>query len=181
MNDDPWFESCEGRDLAQGDLLYRCNVLKWQAEDVSPDGQIDVTEVATDVVVLTQSCDLENDGKTDYVLLAELINYDQLVRDFPNQKYGGKEFRSNCSRGRYPKLSLLPPFAGPPALNWSIVDFSHLYTLPKSIIADHAASMGLRLRMRSPYREHLSQSFARYFMRVGLPEGLGAFDRYSPA
>ena len=26
-----------------------------------------------------------------------------------------------------------------------------------------------RLRLLPPYREHLSQAFARYFMRVGLP------------
>jgi len=26
-----------------------------------------------------------------------------------------------------------------------------------------------RLRLRPPYREHLSQAFARFFMRVGLP------------
>lgn len=26
-----------------------------------------------------------------------------------------------------------------------------------------------RLRLLPPYREHLSQAFARYFMQVGLP------------
>jgi hypothetical protein len=29
--------------------------------------------------------------------------------------------------------------------------------------------------MRSPYREHLAQSFARYFMRVGLPVNIPPF------
>ena len=29
--------------------------------------------------------------------------------------------------------------------------------------------------MRSPYREHLAQAFARYFMRVGLPVDIPAF------
>ena len=29
--------------------------------------------------------------------------------------------------------------------------------------------MARRLRLLPPYREHLSQSFARFFMRVGLP------------
>lgn len=28
------------------------------------------------------------------------------------------------------------------------------------------------LRLLPPYREHLSQAFARYFMRVGLPQDL---------
>ena len=34
----------------------------------------------------------------------------------------------------------------------------------------------LRKRLLPPYREHLSQSFARYFMRVGLPTDIPADD-----
>ena len=32
-----------------------------------------------------------------------------------------------------------------------------------------ARRLGNRLRLCPPYREHLAQSFARFFMRVGLP------------
>jgi maleate cis-trans isomerase len=35
-----------------------------------------------------------------------------------------------------------------------------------------AALFGERVRLLSPYKEHLSQAFARYFMRVGLPRPL---------
>ncbi|WP_422751329.1 hypothetical protein [Micromonospora sp. WMMD1219] len=179
MTDQSWFELCKGRALMQGDLLPQCGVLKWQDEGVDPD-EMEGTIVATDVVILTQSCDLEHDGKVEFVLLAELLNYDELVRVNP-AKYGKKDFRSQCSRGRYPNLALLPPFVGPPTLSWTIVDFSHLYTLPKPVVENHAEAMGTRLRLRSPYREHISQGFARYFMRVGLPAGLEAFDKYTPA
>jgi hypothetical protein len=37
--------------------------------------------------------------------------------------------------------------------------------------------LGPRLRLRSPYREHLAQAFARYFMRVGLPHDARAFEK----
>lgn len=37
------------------------------------------------------------------------------------------------------------------------------------IIKGIAERNGKRLRLCPPYREHLSQAFARYFMRVGLP------------
>jgi hypothetical protein len=32
-----------------------------------------------------------------------------------------------------------------------------------------------RIRLLPPYREHLSQAFARHFMRVGLPSGIPQF------
>ncbi|MBD5492017.1 MAG: hypothetical protein HDR16_07880 [Lachnospiraceae bacterium] len=37
------------------------------------------------------------------------------------------------------------------------------------IAKEMAFKNGKRLRLCPPYREHLSQAFARYFMRVGLP------------
>jgi hypothetical protein len=49
-------------------------------------------------------------------------------------------------------------------------------TLPKGYIADFATQGGARLRIVPPYREHLAQAFARYFMRVGLPSSLDAFE-----
>ena len=51
-----------------------------------------------------------------------------------------------------------------------IVDFHSVHTVPRAfldtLIAERAAK---RLRLLPPYREHLSQSLARFFMRVGLP------------
>jgi hypothetical protein len=35
---------------------------------------------------------------------------------------------------------------------------------------------GRRLRLLPPYREHLSQAFARFFMRVGLPVDIPPFN-----
>jgi hypothetical protein len=178
---DTWFEVYHGSQLMQGDVLFACEVMHWQA---IPDGQTDEVHydaVATDVIVLTQSCDLEHEGKTEFVLLAEVVNYDALVASDPNSKYAAKSFRVNCARGRIPQLALLPPFDGPPEITWSLVDFSHLYTMPKAFVEGHAASAGQRLRMRSPYREHLSQAFGYYFMRVGLPRGIAEFENYKRA
>ena len=178
MSDDAWFEVIDGPLLMQGDLLPGCEVLHWRIEDISPDGNIDTSVVATDVVVLTQSCDLENEGKAEFVLLAELVDYDLLIKHDP-AKYG-KSFRSNCAKGRNVNLALLPPFEGPPRVSWSIINFSRVYTLPFAVVRQHAASLGPRLRLRSPYREHVSQAFGRYFMRVGLPRGVTEFERYEP-
>ncbi len=51
-----------------------------------------------------------------------------------------------------------------------VVNFYDLYTIPVRFLESLLVNRGTkRLRLRSPYREHLSQSFARFFMRVGLP------------
>jgi len=40
---------------------------------------------------------------------------------------------------------------------------------------DHAEALENRPRLLSPYVEHFSQSFARFFMRVGLPSQIPAY------
>jgi hypothetical protein len=55
------------------------------------------------------------------------------------------------------------------------VDFHSLYTLSVKAVQQHATQLGDRLRLRSPYKEHVAQAFARYFMRVGLPLDAAAF------
>ena len=50
------------------------------------------------------------------------------------------------------------------------VDFHEVYTVPgeslESFLREQNAS---RPRLLPPYRAHLSQAFARFYMRVGLP------------
>jgi hypothetical protein len=55
-----------------------------------------------------------------------------------------------------------------------VVDFRSLFTLPLSFLREQAKS-AKRVRLFPPYREHLSQAFARFFMRVGLPVDIPAF------
>jgi hypothetical protein len=55
------------------------------------------------------------------------------------------------------------------------VDFGHIVSLPLDYLADHAESLGNRWRLRSPFLEHFSQAFARFFMRVGLPSDIPPF------
>ncbi len=88
-----------------------------------------------------------------------------------------RKFRKLLVDGNVPGLSLLHRREPYPALPWSVVDFHRLFTLPKAFVTRFAAGSGLRLRLRSPYREHLAQAFARYFMRVGLPHDAKAFEQ----
>ena len=52
-----------------------------------------------------------------------------------------------------------------------VVDFHDVFTVPRFFLEALLRRRGSpRLRLLPPYREHLSQSFARFFMRVGLPQ-----------
>ena len=56
-----------------------------------------------------------------------------------------------------------------------VIDFRRVYSLPLAFVRRRAASGGDRLRVLPPYREHLSQAFARFFMRSGLPVDIPPF------
>jgi hypothetical protein len=58
---------------------------------------------------------------------------------------------------------------------YMVVDFRNTYSLPFSLINDISKKQSKRLRLLPPYREHLSQAYARFFMRVGLPIDIPKF------
>jgi hypothetical protein len=56
----------------------------------------------------------------------------------------------------------------------TVVDFHEVFSLPVSFLELWLKKANRpRLRLMPPYREHLSQAFARFFMRVGLPLDIG--------
>lgn len=182
MNEADWYEVTEGHALLQGDILRHCPVFivsgkaTWPIARSSP-VDVDISEI--DLVVMTQSCDLAND-KVEDVLLARLIAWSVVVKtevETGNTLYQSSKLRKQLVEGNVPGLSLLHKHEAPPQLPWSVVDFRRLFTLPKVFVNQFAAACGPRLRLRSPYREHLAQAFARYFMRVGLPHDARAFEK----
>jgi hypothetical protein len=178
-----WYEVCASDLLMQGDIIQRCEVLTPVPSSTEGADRIEAESSWADLIVVTQSCDLVNRGKIDYVLLAEIYPYDLLVeadrargkRDFESAK-----FREKCVQGAFPAYFLLKSVDGELALPWSLVDFRKLHTLHISTLRVRTANLGARLRLRAPYREHFAQAFARYFMRVGLPVDAREFVSYKP-
>ena len=65
---------------------------------------------------------------------------------------------------------LNPGNSGEISITHRLVDFHEVYTIPRDFLESLLKHRGQpRLRLLPPYREHLSQAFARFFMRVGLP------------
>ena len=60
-------------------------------------------------------------------------------------------------------------------MDYLLVDFRTVYGVHFDTLLDLIRKSTRRLRLLPPYREHLSQGFARFFMRVGLPVEIPPF------
>lgn len=163
----------------QGDILQGCPVfrpperLNWPIKDSE---EIEFNVGNQDVVVMSQSCDLQADQKPDMwlVMLCPIWKLSEAARvnQFLASSYGKEE----CRRGHLPGYHMI---AGCEHDLWkqevSIVSFREVWSLPLNFVRQMAQQFGARPRIRPPYREHLAQALARYFMRVGLPVDIPPF------
>lgn len=166
----PWYQSGSWTNLEQGDLLPNCPVLVPPAnltEILLTAKKGDELNVETGIekvrlIVMSQSCDLA----------ADKINQVLLCGHFPASRHP-KHVRSDIRKERHPALHMIEKceLLGH-EFERQIVDFRTIYTLPKDFVTAFAVLFEARARLLSPYKEHLSQAFARYFMRVGLPRPL---------
>lgn len=185
---DVWYEEVEAATrLTQGDLIDNCPLIIWKAEPVqllyggeeaeSLKGMIEAIQV--DVVVMTQTYDLEHEKVSNVVLCPHisLIDYREIWEaemKKRNQNPKSKAWKNQCDDirdGYVWNLTILNASnSGKLSTEHRVVDFHEVYTVPRNFLESLLRQRGRhRLRLLPPYREHLSQSFARFFMRVGLP------------
>jgi hypothetical protein len=180
-----WWSAAAGDRLEQGDLLRAFPVVL--VDEVHLEGEPTVrTRIQTlDVIIVTQTCDLEN-LKVRNILLARVLPW----TDFAAAQYAAgntavksSTFRRSLIRGDIPPLTLLHNREAQPTLDWSIVDFRELYVVDRGRIDRFVSQPGnrRRLRLRSPYKEHFAQAFARFYMRVGLPHDAASFEEAGQA
>lgn len=178
-----WYETVNAEaGLTQGDLIFGCPLLTWEAFplglEIGMDGETlrgIARGIQHDVVVMTQACDLANKRVNDVVLcphhsLGEFRQLWERRIDKPAEKAWNSYCR-NIANGFVWNLAMLD-FAQLGDNRWDIriVDFSRVYTVPREFLESLILRRGEpRLRLLPPFREHLSQAFARFFMRVGLP------------
>jgi hypothetical protein len=175
---EPWWEPTTGRQLAQGDLLPNC-VVPIMPPDFAPPplgelgGPFRFSAQIYDLIVLTQSCDLEND-KAPLVAACPISSLSAFEQTNPDFARGGRW--EQARQGRIEGLHLLASIDDPAANTQALVaDFRQIYSLPIGYLTAHAGGLGPRHRLRPPYLEHFSQAFARFFMRVGLPSDIPRF------
>lgn len=123
-----------------------------------------------DLIVLSQSCDLVNQ-KVQNVLMCTLWYGSEFTSGHLATPKGLEDVR----RGNLPAFHMLGECQEPGfQRELRIVEFHRTHSLPIQYIRERAATAP-HLRLLPPYREHLSQAFARYFMRVGLPVDIPPF------
>jgi hypothetical protein len=168
-----WWARIEGSSLAQGDYLPQCLVPFFEPDYGTGDKIQEVPVKEYDCVVLTQSCDLEND-KAALVALCPI--YPISAYEEVNPSFREKRAWEKVRQGRVEGLHLLASHDSPDDNRACLVaDFREIYSLPIGYLKQHAVRLGRRWRLQSPYLEHFSQAFARFFMRVGLPSSIPPF------
>ena len=176
--DYPWYRLVNGDELEQGDILEDCPVF-FPPSDLTlnalEEESADFTWEERDVIVLSQSCDLvKGRKKITEVLLCLLWNRSELTQGHLSTSQGMEDAR----RGQLPAFHVLNECKLTDAeREFRVVDFRYVYTLPLDFCREFAVKSPHRVRLLSPYREHLSQAFARFFMRVGLPTDIPPFRR----
>jgi|SRR5690606_22153655 len=172
--DYPWYSIIKSsKDLQQGDFVYNCPIV------VPPNNvkeiNVEVEVALIDSIVLSQSCDLVN-SKIDIVLVCPFYTLKTFIDNLPPDQISNKKAKNkiidNLRKGNLPGYHLLNKENSIENLSdYQVVDFKNVYGISfkslTSIVEEEE-----RIRLLPPYREHLSQAFARYFMRVGLPQDI---------
>ena len=165
-----FWEQVHEAELRQGDYLLNCPV---PLLSPIPNGKEEVIVQEYNMVVMTQSCDLAH-TKASFVALCPIYllpEYEQV-----NPQFVRKGEWENVRKGRVEGLHMLGALNNPANNRGSlVVDFREIYSLPFGFLSRHAEQQGERWRLQSPFLEHFSQAFARFFIRVGLPSAIPPF------
>lgn len=165
-----WFDIVEGSELQQGDLIRDCPIYT-PIIPAEADGNVQVDEGQYDVIILSQTCDLvigRENVQQVVVCPAALRAEIAASNDHPLRTKGALQ---NACKNKEPAFFVLAAFEhADVSRDVSVVHFRMVYTLPIGYLRTIAERAGKRPRLRSPYKEALSNRFAAFFGRVALPE-----------
>lgn len=173
MSEYPWYKTVEqSQPPEQGDFVYSCPIIV-PPTTIEESKQVEADVITYDVLIMSQSCDLAN-KKIDLVLVCPvwpLSVIENLVKHLKDNS--GKE---DLRRGYLHAFHLLnkseiDKFTE----DFLVVDFRNVYGVHYDFLIKQLRNQENRLRLLPPYREHLAQAFARFFMRVGLPADIPKF------
>ncbi|MEX1231861.1 MAG: hypothetical protein WEB58_16570 [Planctomycetaceae bacterium] len=169
----PWYTVIHNQEsLEQGDILQNFEVFNINRAFTSDDAEYDVTLQALDVVVLTQSCDIEHEKARSLVLcpITPLADIIRTASERGEQHWKKTDYLQRLRQGNIPGFHLVSDFdSSEITFPVSVVNFREIYSAPTAQVRDFIGRGQPRLRLCPPYKEHLAQAFARFFMRVGLP------------
>jgi hypothetical protein len=178
----PWYAVVPDKKsdtLEQGDLIPDC-VIGYRrvlpGEKGYTEGKDTYEESSLPLgVVLSQSCDLAA-GKLQTIQICPAYTLDEFVKNDTSNYFRGTKAKEELRRGNQPSYHMLNECALPGYRHGLLVcDFRSLVSVPFGPFWTYATKVKPRVRLLPPYREHLAQALARFFMRVGLPTDIPPF------
>ena len=166
----PWYQSVLDSEIEQGEFFQDClvpvtpklivNVAGSTSTDAPGEAEV------LDVVVLTQSCDLL--GGQTMVMVCPVFPLERWLENLP-KKTPARDWKNKLKNGQLIAYHVLDRCDLTDLECQHLgVDFSSAFSVGVSYLHE-LTSRGPRRRLMPPYREHLAQAFARYYMRIGLP------------
>lgn len=174
--------------ISQGDVFREVECIEYVAEKR---GVLEVSKIVYPlVVVLTQDCDLEQDAqhhnpqgqptnhdkKLFFVLVVPLYNAEHVFQGDHLSELGLTmvEIKKNRTPGEYLMKNQRPRYhflEFPPNVPIvpSIADFKHYFSVSLRSL-EKSRNKKFVCRLSELFREDLSQRFAGYLARIGLPE-----------
>ena len=150
--------------LDQADIIERVPLLEIQDFDLQHLESPTIGCSLNRVVVLTQTCDLQQQ-KTNRAVVAQALDAADLVRQ---SIVKATDVRGPIRTGRVWGVYFLPS-STEHNLPEMIVDLRHVQSVPIGLLQSLCATGHRKARLRSPYREHLAKHFADTYSRIGLP------------
>lgn len=176
-----WYQLITKTDkLEQGDFIYDCPiVIPPVIEDMQEIPEMEVGVM--DTIILSQSCDLEN-GNIEIVQVCPFYNLETYLKNLPSTRNSSRKLKEkeikNLQQGiaiGYHLLDLKEDFG---ITDYLVVDFRNVYGVHIDTLKGLTLGQENRVRLNSPYKEHLSQAYARFLMRVGLPQNISVTKTY---
>lgn len=178
--------------IQQGDILADVEYIESVTEE---DGVISVSKIIFPLaIVLTQDCDLTWDfasrcpetqatNQDKYLfsaIVAPLYNYEHFVDGQHLSELGQKMItisrkttktdNKNLRQNETPRYHYLEFDASVPIVN-SVIDFKHYFTVNINQLQKHKKSHYV-CSVSELFRERISQRFANYLSRIGLPDAV---------
>lgn len=165
-----WYEVMESTDdIEQGDFIDDFPVIIPKKNvDIGIDAPLTIEGITKiyDVIVMTQSCDFQKMTDDDFVILCARYSFSYLKE----KQNWGKGKWGNLIKGNLTGAHLLSKGDfGENSFDYQVVYLKEVFSVPLYIVKSVIKEREFRIRLLPPYSEHLSQGFARLFMRVGLP------------
>lgn len=173
--------------IVQGDIIKDIEHIEYVSEKT---GTIEVSKIVFPLsIVLTQDCDLAQDYKFRWsnsdtknedkwlmsVILAPLYNVEHVytgdhlldigmkMNPISRNRTPGKNLKNN-ETPRYHYLDFSASSSLPP----SVIDFKHYFSANVAHLKKHKSN-NFVCQVGALYREDISQRFASYLSRIGLP------------